>query len=175
VFSIVILYRFQFDRVNRHRFMVSFFLQACFMLLKKQPSLVPSSLLFSLPNENMLTRDPRAKGCFSTENMQTVAHALHCTCLFLDKRLMPARDHLTQTQQRQSISATTTSPAAKKKKNRNINFDFSHNLTLQSTFLNVNCAVVGTLPETTTKVTLVNTRHNHQLIQINHALDPSQN
>ena len=61
----------------------SFFLQDGFVLLKKQPSLVPSSfvvalMIFSLPNKNMLTRDPRAKGCFSTENMQTIAHALHC-------------------------------------------------------------------------------------------------
>ena len=40
-------------------------------------AIVVTLMIFSLPNKNMLTRDPRAKGCFSTENMQTVAHALH--------------------------------------------------------------------------------------------------
>jgi len=60
----------------------------------------------------------------------------------------------------------------KKETNSNNHFDFNHNLKPQSTFLNVNCSVVGALPETTTKVTLVIGHHNHQLIQANCALCP---
>ena len=85
------------------------------------------------------------------------------------------RNHDIQTQQRQSINATTASLAATKKTNSDNHFDFNCNHELHSTFLNVNCSVVGTLPETATKVTFVITRHNHQLIQINCALDPSHN
>ena len=112
------------------------------------------------------------KGCFSTENVSMPSR----TCLFLDKGSHSQEPpHSNTTQQRQSINAATTSPAVIKKTNSDNNFDFNRNHKLQSTFLNVNCSVVGTLPETTTKVTLVITRHNRQLIQINCAVNPSHN
>ena len=173
----MILCHFQFDRINGCRFVVSFFSVGLLCVVEKAAIAMQfHRRRFDVFSFCMLAREPRAKRLFfnGKHANRRARTALCSACLFPDRRLMPARDHLTQTQQRKTKHQGNNNIASRKKEtNSNNHFDFNHNRKPQSTFLNVNCSVVGTLPKKTTKVTLVITHHNHQFVQVNCALGPS--